>query len=32
MRDYEDLKLLNVLYVDDEQLRQSMEKTLSLIK
>lgn len=32
MRDYEDLKLLNVLYVDDdEQLRHSMEKTLSLI-
>jgi len=32
MRDYEDLKLLNVLYADDdEQLRLSMEKTLSLI-
>ena len=32
MHDYEDLKLLNVLYADDdEQLRSSTEKTLKLI-
>lgn len=32
MRDYEDLKLLNLLYADDdEQLRLSMEKTLGLL-